>query len=202
MDGDTPARIPFEPAREQIARLWPLIRCAVALGALLGISVSVLTVSGRASATLGSPLTAASFDSEPGDPLLNGSSLTFTSMLYQGGGGSPRFTLFDGGGSSWQIYFAPPTIDAGLVPGTYEDAQFSADASHPELLIVGGGVSSCDYGTGRFIVDDITVSGGVLQTFSARFEEHNCNGDPALFGAISYNSTAGLQDAYGQSNQP
>jgi hypothetical protein len=170
---------------------FPFARCAVVLASLLGICSSVLMVSGNASATLGSPLTAASFDSEPGDPLLNGGSLTFTSMLYQGGGGSPRFTLFDGSASPWQIYFAPPTTDAGLVPGAYENAQFTADASHPELLIVGGPVDSCTYGTGRFIVDDITLSsGGDLQTFSARFEEHNCNNGPALFGAISYNSDA------------
>ncbi len=176
---------------QHVARLWPLIRCAVALGALLGISVSVLTVSGRASATLGSPLTAAFFDSEPGEPLLHGGSLTFPSMLYQGGGSSPRFSILGADGSAWQIYFAAPTSQAGgLVPGTYEDAQFSADATHPELAIYGGAVNSCTYGSGRFIVDDITVSGGVLQTFSARFEEHNCNGAPALFGAISYNSTA------------
>ena len=98
--------------------------------------------------------------------------------------------LFNGSGSPWQIYFAPPTTDAALVPGTYENAQFSPDATHPELSIVGGAVNSCTFGTGRFVVDDITTSAGVLQTFSARFEEHDCNGGPALFGAISYSSTA------------
>ncbi len=191
MGRETPTRFPFRPALPHVARSWSFLRYAVALGVLLGISVSVLTVPGRASATLGSPTTAAFMDSEPGDPLLNGGSLTFTGMLYQGGGGSPRFTLFDGTASPWQIYFAPPTTDEGLVPGVYENAQFDADATHPELSIVGGAVNSCDYGTGRFIVDDITLTaGGDLQTFSARFEEHNCNGEPALFGEISYNSTA------------
>ena len=191
MGGGTPARILLEPPRGHLARLWRLVRFAVGLGALLGISVSALAVSGRASATLGSPVTTAFFDSEPGEPLLHGGSLTFPSMVYQGGGSSPRFSIFGADGSAWQIYFAAPTSQAGgLVPGVYEDAQYNADATHPELAIYGGAVNSCTYGTGRFIVDDITVSGGVLQTFSARFEEHDCNGDPALFGAISYNSTA------------
>jgi hypothetical protein len=190
MGNNTPTRVPFKAARGHVPQFWPLLRCAVALGALLGISVSVFTVSGRASATLSSPTTAAFIDSEPGDPLLNGGAITFSSMMYQGGGGAPRFTLFNGSGSPWQIYFAPPTTDAALVPGTYENAQFSPDATHPELSIVGGAVNSCTFGTGRFVVDDITTSAGVLQTFSARFEEHDCNGGPALFGAISYSSTA------------
>jgi hypothetical protein len=44
---------------------------------------------------------------------------------------------------------------------------------------------------GRLEIDDVTyTAGGSIQTFSARFEDH-CNGEtPALFGAISYNSTA------------
>ena len=199
---NTPTRVPLKTAHGHVPRFRPVLRCAVALGALLGISVSVFTVSGRASATLSSPTTAAFIDSEPGDPLLNGGAITFSSMLYQGGGGAPRFTLFNGSGSPWQIYFAPPTTDAALVPGTYEDAQFSADAAHPELSIVGGPVNSCTFGTGRFIVDDITTSAGVLQTFSARFEEHDCNGGPALFGAISYNSTADYRTRTVSPNSP
>jgi hypothetical protein len=201
MGGGTQARILLEPARAHLARMLRLVRLAVGLGALLGISVSAFAVSGRASATLGSPVTSAFFDSEPGEPLLNGGSITFTSpppgaaypaVFYQGGGSSPRFTLFDSEGDAYQIYFAPQTTQAGLVPGgVYEDAQFTADATHPELFIDRGGLDVCPSGTGRFIVDDLTLApGGALQTFSVRFEEHCNDGNPALFGTISYNSTA------------
>ena len=191
MGGATPARVTREPASGRVARLWSLNRCGFALIALLGLSVSVFWVSGRASATLGSPLTTAFFDSEPGEPFLNGGSLTFSSVFYQGGGGSPRFTLSDTSGDTYQIYFAPPTSQTALVPGTYEGAQFAAGASNPELFIDRGGLDVCPSGTGRFIVDDITLApDGSLQTFSVRFEEHCNGGTPALFGAISYNSTA------------
>src|SRR6202023_2138189 len=40
------------------------------------------------------------------------------------------------------------------------------------------------------IVDNSTITAGVVSTFSARFEQHCDASDAALFGAVSWNSTA------------
>jgi Bacterial Ig domain len=169
------------------------LRTGLAVALLFGVVAAASVSTQRpAAATLGSPLTAAYFDSEPGEPLLNGGSITFDSVLYQGGAGAPRFTLFDNAANNdYQIYFAPPTSQTALAAGVYENAQFSPDATHPQLFIDRGGLDVCPSGTGRFVVDDLTFApGGDMQSFSVRFEEHCNSGDPALFGEISYNSTA------------
>ena len=47
MANDTPTRVPFKAARGHVPLFWPLLRCAVALGALLGI-VSRVHINGMA----------------------------------------------------------------------------------------------------------------------------------------------------------
>src|SRR5438067_84540 len=49
--------------------------------------------------------------------------------------------------------------------------------------------------SGRFLIDDITFASSALQSLSARFEEHCEGGDLALFGAISFHSTADYRTA-------
>jgi hypothetical protein len=79
-----------------------------------------------------------------------------------------------------------------LTPGIYENAvgQPFVTPGHPGMS-VDGNSTGCNTLTGRFIVDDAQYDAqGSPVTFSARFEQHCESFDAALFGALSYNSTA------------
>jgi repeat uncharacterized protein DUF346 len=143
-------------------------------------------------AVLGAPLTAAFFDSEPGDWVGQGTPWTFSSVAFTGlRSGYPTFHLGTGLAGTFDAWFAAPAGQP-LVPGVYEDAQrfdFRA-AGHPGLDVFGDG-RGCNMVSGRFVVDDATYdSNGNVLTFSARFEDHCEGSDIALFGVVSFNSTA------------
>jgi Tol biopolymer transport system component len=167
---------------------------AIVFAASAVVALSVQTVS-RAMAAI--PVqSAAFFDSEPGDGLGQGRQIDFTTVTFNpfGGGarGYPTFIVSNGEGDSFQILFAGPGDSTTIAPGVYEQAERFAfrDAGHPGLDVFGDGVG-CNTLAGRFVVDDATYDDtGKPLTFSARFEVH-CDGeDGALFGALSYNSTA------------
>ncbi len=163
----------------------------------IGVAVAValtafglLHVAAPAAGALRAPVTAAFFDSEPGDHLGLGAQIAFNSVVSNGNtGGSPGFTVSNGV-DQFVVDFAGPVGSGLLGPGVYEGAGLTSSVDHPALFLVGDG-RGCTIGTGRFVVDDATYSpSGAVQTFSARFEEH-CQGfDAALFGVISYQSTA------------
>jgi hypothetical protein len=142
-------------------------------------------------AALAAPRSSAFFDSEQGDFLGQGILWNFPSVTFNGlRGGYPMFSTGTGV-SDFNIWFAAPAGQQ-LVPGVYEDAQRfdSRAAGHPGLDVFGNG-TGCNTVSARFVVDDATydAQGNVL-TFSARFEDH-CEGlAPALFGVMSFNSTA------------
>ena len=145
-----------------------------------------------AMASLPSPTSAAFFDSEAGDYIGAGKESTFTTVTFQGlRGGYPMFTVSSADAGSYQVWVAAPAGQP-LVPGTYEAAErFDfRTAGHPGLDIFGNG-RGCNGVRGRFIVDDATYdSSGNVQTFSVRFESHCEGSNPALFGALTYKSTA------------
>ena len=189
------------------------LRRAVASVASLMVAVGVLVpMTSPAGAALASPTTAAFFDSEAGSFGGGGTPITFSSVTDDDtytspssyGAGYVAFNLLNGklGNASvnFWISFSSPTGTGPLLPGDYEGAQSGHSATNPGLDVSGNGLG-CNTETGRFIVDDATyTSGGAVQTFSARFEFHCEGNDPALFGAVSYNSTADYRTVSVSSN--
>jgi hypothetical protein len=161
----------------------------VTVAAFVGV---LLPAADRAGAALPSAQSAAFFDSEPGEALGLGREINFPTVTYDGlRNGYPTFTVANGT-DSFSVWFANATGAGPLTPGNYENAQrFDVRAAGHPGLDVFRDTRGCSTLDGRFVVDDATYTvGGDVQTFSARFEAH-CEGEvPALFGAISYNSTA------------
>jgi hypothetical protein len=164
-----------------------MARVAVASVAVVGAVMVPMT--GRAEASLPSAQTGAFLDSEPGETLGNGQQLVFNSVTYQFVY-SATFDLSGGGPDTYQVSIILPKGNTTLATGVYDTALYS-DATHAGLFIDRDGRQLCGSAAGRLEIDDVTyAASGDVQTFSARFEDH-CNGEtPALFGAISYNSTA------------
>src|SRR6185437_15044151 len=62
-----------------------------------------------------------------------------------------------------------------------------------QIMLIAGDGRGCN-SFSRYIVDDATYDAdGNLLTFSARFESHCSSTTPALFGYVSYNSTAAVR---------
>jgi hypothetical protein len=163
------------------------------IGAIALIVVGSILVPemGITSASATTTTSAAYFDSEAGDYIGGGQQIAFSTVTYNGlRGGYPTFTV-SSPGHSFQVWFAA-AAGSPLTPGTYEGAQrfdFRA-AGQPGLDVFGDG-RGCNTVEGRFVVDDATYDGnGDVLTFSARFEDHCEGGAAALFGVLSYNSTA------------
>jgi hypothetical protein len=94
----------------------------------------------------------------------------------------------------WIARFAAAHFDP-LVPGSYEGAtsesltHYFPPTQSPGLDVSGDG-RGCDV-TGRFVVLEASYLDGVPERFAANFEQR-CHGtDPALYGAIRFNSLAG-----------
>ena len=188
---DTPLSRRWRASRLRRTGATRVLVVALAAASLMS---AVLGTASTAGATLGAPLSSAFLDSEASDPVGGGqrlvlSTVTDNSGTSPGTTGSTSWAL-SGSGHTATLNLASPLGDP-LTVGTYENAQGAPrTAGHP-LLSVTIDSNSCSSFSGRFIVDEITTNGsGTLLTFSARFEQHCNGGDPALFGAVSYNATA------------
>jgi len=161
-------------------------RAALAVVALFTATLMGVGVQ-PAHASLGQPLTHVFLDSEADDTVGGGATLDFSSVLVQGTSGRVSFAF--GPVGTWSVVIQPVPGGA-LTTGTYENAQ-PADIDHPGhpgLTASTGG--NCLQQTSRFIIDGISFDGaGAINSIALRFEHHCEARDPALFGAISYNST-------------
>jgi len=103
---------------------------------------------------------------------------------------------------AYELSFAVPTGGADFAPGTwYEHALKAPTATDPQLDIRSAD-AACESTNGRFFVDDVQFTGSVITTFVARFEQH-CEGEaPALFGAVSINSSSSTANWYSRSVTP
>jgi hypothetical protein len=163
----------------------------------LAMTISGLTTVPSAVRAAGA-YTALAIDSEPGDYVGGGQQLEYappgaTFSVSTGGPGSVFVQVFGpAGGDFWNMSFA--AAGAGtLAVGTYENAQRSADATHPGIDIGGQG-RGCNMTTGRFTVSEIERDGtGAVTTIALSFEQHCENGDPALFGEVRYQATSGYR---------
>jgi hypothetical protein len=143
---------------------------------------------------VGVPFTGAYFDGEPSEYLTRGLSYSFPTVTYEGlRSGYPMFTV-SSPTDSFQVWFAAP-VGQPLVPGVYNDAQrFDFRAPGTPGIDVSGDGRGCNTIAARFTVSDAALP----VSFAAQFEVH-CDNAPAMFGDLSYNSTAPF---YSQSVTP
>ena len=155
---------------------------------------AVLGTASTAGATLGAPLSSAFLDSEASDPVGGGqrlvlSTVTDNSGTSPGTTGSTSWAL-SGSGHTATLNLASPLGDP-LTVGTYENAQGAPRTARP----------SAAFGHHRQqqLLELLRTlhrrrDHDEWQRDSAhlfgRFEQHCNGGDPALFGAVSYNATA------------
>ena len=90
---------------------------------------------------------------------------------------------------SWSLEF-----DAGsgntLVPGAYERVVRSSFSNTTAGLTVSVGSGFCSQISGRFVVREIEfATDNKVVRFAADFEQHCQKADPAMFGAVRFNST-------------
>jgi len=130
--------------------------------------------------------------SQPGDTVGQGQTLTFTSATgpFTASGNPNTVTVSfhtSDNTQTWTLTFSALT-GAALGHSEYEGAIRVASAAQPGMLVTGNG-NGCTTVTGRFQVNGITfASDGSLDSLAVDFEQH-CNGAaPALYGAIRYNS--------------
>jgi hypothetical protein len=139
-------------------------------------------------------VTALALDSEPGDWVGSGQqweyappAATFTNYPY----GPGVFSVVVWGTEVWSAFVAAPTGDA-LAVGTYENAQGSADATHPGLNVGGNGHGCAS--AGRFEITEIDHDvDGNINSIALTFEQHCDGGDPALFGELRYQASTGYK---------
>jgi hypothetical protein len=135
--------------------------------------------------------TEAFFDSTPGEYIGAGKQYVLPTVTVSGTESGTVELQVSNASDSFTIGLAAAP-GQNLVPGTYENVQRTASrtAGHPGLDVYGD-ARGCSTVDGRFVVDDATydLSGNVL-TFSARFESHCDTSIAALFGVVSYHSTA------------
>lgn len=176
-------------------RWWVTVAVTAAVVAAVAVVAPVGAAPGGAAAgaaelrpAAATPRTSVYFEGESGAYLLNGQTRSFSTIDSVGTRGTGILTFASNG---WDIWFAVPAGQA-WAPGTYEGAE-RADfrtAGHPGFDLSGES-RGCNTVAARFVVDEVTLNpDGTPKTFSARFEEH-CEGqEPAVFGQVSYNSTA------------
>jgi hypothetical protein len=175
------------PTRRVVASL--MVMMAIAMSGLPGAPSPV-----RAAGSI----TALAIDSEPGDNVGQGQQLEYApptatfSVATFSSGWTFLQVLGAQGGDFWNLSFA--AADSGtLTVGTYENAQRSADATHPGLD-VGGQGRGCNTATGRFVISEIERDlNGNVTTLALAFEQH-CEGGPAaLFGEVRYQASTGYE---------
>lgn len=142
-------------------------------------------------------LTSLKLNSQPGDYIGQGLSKTFTpadgTFTAQKNFDNGVSIRFSGNkpGVWWDLDFAAPG-NALLVPGKYLGAArypFQS-ASQPGLNVSGEGRGSNKL-TGQFTVLEVVYGPGTaIQSFAADFEQHSEGAAPALFGQVSFNSSA------------
>jgi hypothetical protein len=168
-------------------------RIVASLVVALATVVSGLTIVPSSARAAGAN-TAFVLDSEPGDWVGSGqqwaytpSAATFVNHPY----GPGVLSLEVWGTEVWSAFIAAPTGGA-LAVGTYENAQGSADATHPGLNVSGNG-HGCS-STGRFVISEIDHDvDGNITAIALTFEQHCDGGEPALFGELRYQASTGYK---------
>ncbi len=136
-------------------------------------------------------------DSEPGDYIGGGEQLEYVApsssiVILNDSPAAVRVGVTGPLGEWWYASFAAAN-SAPLSVGTFENAQRSADATHPGLDVYGQG-RGCNATTGQFVITELERdAGGLVTTLAVSFEQHCEGGPPALFGEARYQAAAGYQ---------
>jgi hypothetical protein len=87
----------------------------------------------------------------------------------------------------WDLYFSSLQLNQPLDTQVYTDAQREPFAApgHPGLEVTGDG-RGCNTLTGSFQIEDLTMSGSTVQSFTATFEQHCEGGTAALRGCVHF----------------
>jgi hypothetical protein len=165
----------------------------------LRLSLAVLVVAGvigvAAPAQAIVSITAFTLDSQPGDYIGQGQTVTMTSsnatISATGDTSSIDVTAFSGS-HSLEAVLAPPTGGA-LTTGTTYPTTKLGDASNA-ALDVGGDGRGCSTSTGTMTVNQISVDGlGQIDALAVTYEQHCESATPALFGELRYQSSTGFK---------
>jgi len=136
--------------------------------------------------------TAAYIDSPPGDWVGQGQELTFTSpataISATSVSGNSFVTVSWG---SWRLQFESAG-NAALAPGNFEGAtRYPFNSSRSPGLSVSGESRGCNRLEGWFEIHEASFAGASVLSFAADFVQ-SCDGGPALFGAVRFNSDVPL----------
>jgi hypothetical protein len=131
------------------------------------------------------------FDSQPGDYIGGGQSLTLTvadGAFTAGRNFDGGVSMYVNGPAGWSLDFSTPTTFA---PGTYTGAaRFPFQSPTQPGLSVSGDGRGCNTVTGSFtVLEAVFTPTGSVVSFAVNFEQHCEGGQPALFGVLRYNST-------------
>jgi Divergent InlB B-repeat domain len=138
--------------------------------------------------------TALFFDSQPGDYIGQGAQRTYTAAdatftITANWRSGVSISIIEANYDFWWYLDFSTAGNTPLAVGSYGAAQRYPFATGNGLDFAGSG-RGCNELTGRYVVREITrAPDGTVLTFAADFEQHCEDGNPALFGAIRYNST-------------
>jgi hypothetical protein len=87
----------------------------------------------------------------------------------------------------WDLEFSSRELNQPLMAQVYNNAERAPFASpgHPGIDIGGDG-RGCNTITGRFQIEDLTMSGSTIQSFTATFEQHCEGGQAVLRGCVHF----------------
>jgi hypothetical protein len=164
-------------------------RIAARLGLIVLVVAGLIGVAAPAQAVVS--LTAFTLDSEPGDTIGAGQSLTFASLsatvTATGDDAALTMTATDGT-HNFSADLAAPT-GGTLAQGTTYPTTLAGDATNAGLDVSGDG-RSCGSSTGTMTVHEITLDvSNAIATFAATYEQHCDGATPALFGELRFHAT-------------
>jgi len=169
------------------------IRTALRLGLVLLTVAGFIDVAVPAQATVS--ISAFTLDSQPGDYIGQGQTLTLTSgnaTITATGDTSGINMAANNVSHTFNALLAPPTGGALTAGTTYTTARM-ADASNAGLDVFGDG-RGCNTSTGSMTVHEITLDGGgQVSALSVTYEQHCEGATPALFGELRFQSSNGFK---------
>ena len=144
------------------------------------------------------PITSIQMTSDPGDYIGQGKTYNLSNGITASAANNGslvrvRYQSPTNGSDYWSFDFESPGANVPLAVGTYSGATrypFNPEGT-PGLSVTGQGRGSNTL-TGTFTIHAISFApNGMLQCFSASFEQHSEGSTPALRGTVNYNYTAG-----------
>jgi len=161
------------------------VRTASRLGLAVVVVAGFIGIALPAQAVVST--TAFTVDSQPGDSIGQGQTITMTSgdATISATGDATGIDMTAFGSHSFEAVLAPPTGGA-LTAGTTYPTTKAGDATNAGLD-VGGDGRSCSTPIGTMTVHEISVGGlGKVDALSVTYEQHCGGATPAAFGELRF----------------